>query len=224
MKKNLAKKLFDVEDLITKILNIYKKQLSIDDGTEAILRYSIRLVISTMLSYSLALLLALLFGTFYYVLFIMLTFSTLRVFSGGAHCSNMGNCATYGAVVANILGLVAQKNQLTKVFMLTMIIIAFVFSLWAISKYAPADTPGKPITTKLKKERLRKKSLIVVCVWFLGCVLWYTYFSEVKTIVYASTIGILWQSFTLTKTGYKFCHVFDNILDFIFNKKEESIC
>ncbi|RKD23681.1 accessory gene regulator B [Caminicella sporogenes DSM 14501] len=216
------KKKFDVETFITHILKIFKKHLEIDKKQDAILRYSLRLLISSILAYAFALLPALFFGTFKHVLITMLTFSTLRVFSGGAHCSCMLNCAITGSILANILGLLNKYIILDKNNMLNLIIFTFFFSLWSIGKFAPADTPGKPITTKTKRQKLKKMSLIILCIWCFLCLIWFIHFDKPIIFIYASTFGILWQSFTLTNTGYKFYNVFDKILHIFFKEGDLS--
>ncbi|WP_416387361.1 accessory gene regulator ArgB-like protein [Caminicella sporogenes] len=214
------KKKFDVETFITHILKIFKKHLEIDKKQDAILRYSLRLLISSILAYAFALLPALFFGTFKHVLITMLTFSTLRVFSGGAHCSCMLNCIASGAVFANILGLITKNIilNINKSIILTIITFTFLYSLWSIGKFAPADTPGKPITTKAKKQKLKKMSLIVLCIWCFLCLICFILFDKYIIFILASTFGILWQSFTLTNTGYKFYNIFDKILHIFFKE------
>lgn len=200
-----------IDNVINCSLSFFKNHMDIDKRQESILTYGIRLVINSIIAFTLAFIPALIFGTFRYVLIITISFAALRVFSGGAHNSSIQNCSLNGAIISNILGLISKYLTLNKEIMFTLILVTFFFSLWAIGKFAPADTPSKPITTKAKKQVLRRNSFLVLSLWTLLSLVWFMNFSQVNAYIYASTVGILWQSFTLTKSGYR---LYDN-LDYI---------
>lgn len=208
-----------VENVIDKIIKIYIDKLSIEEKQEAVLRYSLHLLISTVIGYALALIAAYILNIFTYTLVIMLTISILRTFSGGAHCFNMINCGLYSMIIINVLGVIAKFTNPSK----EMIIVIFLYSLWAINKYAPADTPGKPINSKMKIIKLRKTSFLIICLWYMSFIgVYYTTGGKVFEFAYISGIGILWQSFSVTKIGYKFFNIFDMILNRIFLRGEDS--
>lgn len=203
-----------MEIFIDKILYIYKKNLNIDKGKQEVLRFAIRLVISTFLGYSLTIIVALILKNLWYVLPIMIVVSIFRAFSGGAHCSNMFNCAVFSAGIMNILGLIAKLIVPSKELIITMILAVFIFSVWSINKYAPADTPGKPINSKVKKEKLRKFSFSFVILWYGFSISWYLILNEFNFLTYVMAYAILWQSFTLMPVGYKFTHFVDKLISF----------
>lgn len=213
---------FGIEEIIDNVINYFKKNSDIDGDQEAILRYSIHLVISGILSLGLALLVASLLGIFPYVLAILITNVIFRTFSGGAHSEGMVSCAIYGTVIMNILGMVVKYTHPEKSLIIIILFFIFMFSIWSINKYAPADTPGKPITTKVKRDKLRKLSFSALFIWCLMCILWYTGFIKGYKLVYSSALGLLWQSFSLTDWGYALIHHMDKILQKI-NKKQEGI-
>ncbi len=208
-----------MEACIDRIINFYKAQLNIDERQCEILKYAIRIVISTVLGYTLILVLAWLLDIFYLVLVIAITVSIYRSASGGAHCSNVINCGLYSAITANILGMIANLFNPTSATMLTFMIIIFLFSIWTINKYAPADTPGKPISSKIKREKLRTYSFMIVSLWCTGSIFWYSSGRNLNVFVYGSTVGILWQSFTVTDWGYRFCHLIDKGLSQIIIRR-----
>ncbi|SCZ03320.1 accessory gene regulator ArgB-like protein [Alkaliphilus peptidifermentans] len=212
-------KAFTIDYYINKVLDFFKGYMDIDKKQNAVLSYAIRLVINSIIAYSMALIPALIFGNFNNVLIITLTFAALRVFSGGAHNSSILNCSINGAIISNILGFLPKYLVLNKSIMFSIIIFTFLFSLWAIGKYAPADTPSKPITTKAKRQVLRRNSFVVVCIWCFISIVWFIKASHVTTYIYASTLGILWQSFTVTTSGYKLYSVADKAL--LYFRREE---
>ena len=197
MKPNIIDKCTD------RILGLIKNNATIDDKQTVILTYGLGLVINNIIAFAIALIPALLLGNLYHVAIILLTVSALRSFSGGAHNSNIINCAVNGAVISNLLGLLMRFLILNRAALYSFIIATFFFSLWAIGKYAPADTPSKPIVTVVKKHLLKRNSYIVLAAWCFICIYWFLRIPQVSTFIYASTLGILWQSFTLTRAGYK---------------------
>lgn len=213
---------FSVDDFATNIINYFKKNIDIDENQEAILRFSIHVTISAVFSLGLALLVALLLGTFSNVLIIALTTAVLRSFSGGAHSSTMFGCAIYGTIIMNIFGIITKYTNLNKGVLSIIILIIFLFALWSINKYAPADTPGKPITTKVKRQKLRRFSFLTLFIWFGICITWYTGLTKHYIFAYSSALGVLWQCFSLTNWGYSLLHHMDRVVQMI-NKKEGEI-
>ena len=208
-----------MDRLISNLMSTYKNTLSITEDQEAILQYSLRLVVGSCLSYFWALAIALLLGNLPQVLIIMLTISVLRIFSGGAHCSTMRNCIIYGTVITNILGIVTKASLPSKAVVLFLAFSVMLFSLWTIHKYAPADTPGKPIQTKQKRDKLKSRSFVVVFLWIFLATIAYTYSLMDYRMIYASVVGILWQSASLTRAGYKFCSIIHTVLNRLQRKE-----
>ncbi len=202
-----------METFVNRILTLYKRNLDIDAEQEAVVHYAIQLVTSTVLAYLLALVVAWPLHIFWDVLVMMLTISVFRNFSGGAHCSCARNCITYGVIIMNSLGMISHHLIIARRLLWIFTFIIFLFSIWAVHRYAPADTPGKPISTKVKKERLRKRSFLMVCLWYIGVLGVYVFFQPLDWMIYASSFGMLWQSFTLTKLVYGFLGGFDKVLN-----------
>ncbi|MCG8540875.1 MAG: accessory gene regulator B family protein [Clostridia bacterium] len=215
-------KKFNVDNLIESILNYFKKHLEIEEDQEAILRYSMQVSISFIANMAMALLVALILGIFPNVLFIMLTISILRSFSGGGHSKTMFGCSIYGTIIMNILGMITKYTYPTKDVLSVLILLTFMFSVWSLHKYAPADTPGKPITTKVKRKKLKTLSFLSLFIWCTICVLWYTGLTNNFMLIYTSTLGILWQSFSLTDWGYALLHHMDRALKTINRTEEET--
>ncbi|MFZ5967002.1 MAG: accessory gene regulator ArgB-like protein [Bacillota bacterium] len=212
-----------MDKLINRILSVYKKELQIDKDQEAITQYALRILISTIVGYVVTLLIAWPLGVFTYALILLLITSVLRSFSGGAHCSSARNCTIYGTLIVSILALLLKHIPFSTPIIMSTIPVTFFFSLWAINKYAPADTPGKPIGTKKQKEVLRKWSLILLCIWGAVVIVSYYMSGAIHPWLFVSAVGLLWQSFSLTKTGYMFCHFADKILNKVFRERR-NLC
>ncbi len=217
-----------MERLIDRILSAYRKNLKIGQDQEAILRYSLQVVISTLVSFLVALGVAFVVGIFYEVLLIMVSNAILRSVSGGAHCASARNCTIYGTMVSIGLGFVARYAVLSNEILFTMAMGVFFFAMWAMSKYAPADTPQKPIVSIKEKIKFKKQSLVVVCIWFSGITGIYilTIYGLLNIdfrIILLTSMGILYQSVSLTKAGYYISHKADMVIDIILGRRNR-IC
>lgn len=121
-----------------------------------------------------------------------------RMFSGGFHLNTHLGCiiATNtmyigSAYLANILNF----NDIVRYI---LIAITFIFSFTMIAKYAPADTENVPVLQK--KERIKRRiwSFIIA-----GIELIIAIFIPYKVISNMIIIGILVQTFTITKLAYR---------------------
>ncbi|WP_053955522.1 accessory gene regulator ArgB-like protein [Inediibacterium massiliense] len=198
---------------IEKLLAFYQHNVGIDKDQEAILRYGLYIFISGMISYAMALIAGYFLGIFGNVLVMMIIVSILRSSSGGAHCESMFNCALFGAIVTNLLGWIAQEIPLTGKMVFSICSIVFLFGIWAIGKYAPADTPQKPITSPEKRYILKRKSLIYMALWYMGVGMYFLLFQKLHVFMIATAFGVLIQCMSITDLGYKIWHRGDFLID-----------
>ena len=137
----------------------------------------------------------------------------LRLFSGGAHSSTPLGCATTGAIVAAAIGLAARAAEglfSHRLYYLSLATLPWIMSSCLV--YAPAATPQKPLPPG-RHRAFRLLCLVIVCAWslllvskvFLSPVIWFS-----------SALGLSWQAFSLTPTGFAFARRVDRIL----NRKE----
>jgi accessory gene regulator B len=210
-----------VEIIIDKIVHFYDQHLHIEESEKNILKYGVSVVVSTVVAYIVALLIAWPLGILPYVLVMMLSMSILRNFSGGGHCSSIRNCTLYGTIVVIGMGILYDLWKPTKNMGFVFSFGVFLFSLWAIGQYAPADTPEKPIKSEKKKKRLRRQSILIITIWY-GCLTAIYYgFTEINPLIYATAFGVLWQSFSITPIGYFFCHQTDWIINKLLGRREK---
>lgn len=121
-----------------------------------------------------------------------------RMFSGGFHLNTHLGCiiATNtmyigSAYLANILNF----NDIVRYI---LIAITFIFSFTMIAKYAPADTENVPVLQKKERRKRRIWSFIIA-----GIELIIAIFIPYKVISNMIIIGILVQTFTITKLAYR---------------------
>lgn len=158
-------------------------------------------------------LLVLIFGIIFNVTFkaivISFTISILRKYSGGAHSSSPNRCALIGAIVSVGLALFISciNSWINFQVVITIGIITFVVTYYTIYRYAPVDSPSKPIVKEVTKQKMKKKSififniLVTIVIAFLVnyLIFGFKFLLPIITCVY---VGVLWQVLTLTPKGY----------------------
>lgn len=189
-----------IHTLSRKVATYLARELGYDQERQAILEFSLAVNLSSLVGYLWLILIAGLLGILPEALAAAITASTLRVSSGGAHASCPKNCTLIGLAVFLTIPF------LTKIFSINylpfLVISALIIGIPILIRYAPADTPGKPITSKLQIQTLKRNSLIILGLTVLiqGLLLNYQWN---PTLVLSSCLGLIWQLFTLTPVGYK---------------------
>lgn len=196
--------------VIDKITNVFKEELDLCDNDTDVLRYSLAVYSTTIFGYAAIVLAAWPFGVVDLALVSVVTASLFRIFSGGAHASTSRNCILGGMVVFTLLGILTKHLEASFSLLLITTICAALFAVWSVYKYAPADTPGKPITTKQKKCKLRRHSFMYLVGWSIASFLYITGDLNGKYLL-ASALGIIWQGFSLTPSGYRMVGFIDTL-------------
>jgi accessory gene regulator B len=193
---------------------LLERELGLDENSTAVVKYSLTVYLTSIIGYIAIVLAAWPLGVVKPALASVITASLLRIFSGGAHASCSRNCVLAGAIIFPLLGLGAGYFTPSSIYLLYgMVTLAGLWAAWAVYRYAPADTPGKPISTVQQRNKLRRWSFGIIILWFLWAFSLLTGITGVtyKTLV-ASALGIMWQGFSLTPPGYYLVDRFDRML------------
>lgn len=213
-----------MEQLTQRIIKVYKKHIVMDASQEAILKYGIYLTLSAGIGVLCTLAISFIIGLFSTALVIILTMSTLRYVSGGAHFIKMSHCVLMTMFITNMIALIVQYIPISFEGAFTLALLSFTFGLYSIQHYAPADTPQKPIVNKTQRKKLKERSLILLCLWFLAIII--IFINEehrLQGFVIATALGIGWQCLTLAPKGYRLYHQMDILFDKIKGKKQEEV-
>jgi accessory gene regulator B len=204
-----------MERLINRSAGYLAQELNLTGDQEIVLAYAMRIFLSSITGIIVIILLAMAAGVLPYTLAAAVTAAVLRMFSGGAHAGSPLNCTVIAGVIFTALGLAGRHTFASLENYLPVLAPAvWLMSILVILKYAPADTPAKPITTKMQRGKLRFISLTLVFVWGLPVFFSLAGTLEIKeNLIYASTLGLLWQTFSLTPYGY----TLSSLLDKAFN-------
>lgn len=194
-----------------------RNNLNLNEEEEEIAAYSIEMIFHSVFTFFAIYLVAWLLGCLPTTLTAILVASLLRLLSGGAHSISPANCTFVTVFVAALLGKISITYGTKVPFLvdIAFILAVLLISLRIIWFFVPVDSPSKPITSESYRRKLRSLSLItVVSMSTLQLILLklnYNFFSQYTL---AASLGITWQTFTLTPAGHKFV----NTIDFIINK------
>ena len=204
--------------------NIGKKTrhiLDFDDDTEEVVIYGAINLIQTSLIFLLTIIIGFIFGVFYESLLFIITVSILKKYSGGAHASSPGRCLFMGSTISIGFSLLISKILCRQnIWGITVIgILCVIISIYIIIKKAPVDSANKPITSDKMRQRLKRDSIVTIIICSIVMVIVLIIFKMSPNIVYIKifeciSIGVLWQSITLTKPTIKFLHKLDSLLPF----------
>ncbi len=175
---------------------------------KAVYYYGFFIVFATLIEAGILILTSLLFGTLIPSLIIVAIFGTLRLFAGGYHFDTLGRCLfiSLGFILA-----VALASQYTYQYWSTISVIIFLMTTFTVGliifiKYAPKDTPTKPITDPAKSKKLKKLSVLYLCILLLICSI--LTILSLKLYVIATCFGVLLEIFSVSPVGHAF---FDKI-------------
>lgn len=189
-----------------------KEQLNLTPDEEEIALFGLQTILYPAVGLSLNLFAGWLWGCFRTTLVVALTVLSLRLFSGGAHARSPLSCALLGMIVIPALGKVAAVTApLFTPWGLTLTVAAgFLPVLVLTARLAPVDSPAKPVTALSKRRQLRSFSLLVVLLVSAGQFL-LLFSGKAAALVLAASLGLWWQTFTLTRAGHRFATILDNL-------------
>lgn len=218
-----------MDNLLIRISKYLTRAATLDEDQEEIILYALRLIYSGIGGFLWIVILAWLVGVLPYAILSALSNAYLRVKAGGGHASFPGSCFAIGAFVFTGIGLVVKytpKDLLTGYLFISVVLTYFI-TLWVIKRYAPADTPAKPLSDE-RKVVLKKKTirghLSMFIVFFAFYVIQRIYYPLNNWLtlkyLYAALLGIIWETFTITPAGYRLLEILDNVMIIFFRHKE----
>ncbi len=191
----------------------------IDEACDTrLIAYGLEILVDGAIQVLVVLIGALILGLFRPVILVMATAMVYRRFSGGVHCTGFYRCMAVSTVVFLGLGylavLLAQSRYCQLVQGLCLLV-----SLGVLAKWVPGYNPVKPVTDKRRESELRRKSLVVVLgVTAVTVINWWRGPFSPLTLT-AVSLGLAWQSFTVTPWGYRLVGCADAILAGAWAKK-----
>ena len=176
---------------------IRKEMPEIDDERAEIIMYGLQNIIGELPKGIIILLIAYFLGIFKLTLMAVLIIAPYRCFSGGVHMKSHIGCIIYTLILYSGSALLGKYIVLTGIAKYVITSIVWIFCMFMIKLYAPADTENVPIL--MKKERRQKQifSYIILTVEFIIAIL-----INNTTIAGIIIFGDLIQTLTITRLAY----------------------
>lgn len=201
-----------IEEISRIIAFKISSRISLKNEEREIVEYGLKVFLSEVFSLSILFIVLFVTGLIKTGMSILIAAGVLRKFSGGAHCSSPMRCTILGVMTVPLFAfsverlLIFGENKL-----LAAAVCLFVLNLFTCLKYAPADSPQKPIN-EVPKKRLKRGALLLILI--TSSVLIAGYFSHYIDISFllAVSAGFFYQSITLTPAGYRFTAAMDRLM------------
>ena len=177
---------------------IRKEMPEIDDERAEVINYGLQNIVGEIPKIFLLFLISYILGMFKEVLFMFIVLTPYRGASGGFHLKTHWGCIIGTTIFYCGVVFLSQHIILQEIVKYILIGITWIFGMFAIKIYAPADTENVPILSK--KDR-KKKQMIAFITYSIGLI--------VALIIQDSLIsnillfGNLLQTLTITKLAYR---------------------
>lgn len=180
--------------------------------------YGFFIVIGALTKAIILLTVATLFGVLIPTLLIVFVFSSLRMLAGGYHMDTFGRCLFVSMILFIVAAITAKYTYLYWNFIeiTILLFVTFLIGLYVLLRYAPKDTPNKPITDPEQIRKFKKLSIIYLIFWFI--LNSFLTFFDLKMYVLSLSFGILLELFTITPLGHKFFNLIKSGLDYQIKK------
>ncbi len=151
-------------------------------------------------------------------LLITAAFASLRTIAGGYHMDTFGKCLFVSIGIFLVAALIVQHTyglwSMASLAVLTA--VTFIAGLYVLIRYAPKDTPNKPITDPKEIRKFKRLSIAYLFILTIGVAVLTV--SGHKLFALSLCFGVLLELFAISPTGHKF---FD-IIKYKLDKKTKS--
>lgn len=206
-----------MEKLARKLANDITRSLGYDEEKEAVVAYGLIAMLQILVTVLFVLLLGILIHAPVEALIVCFSVSILRQYSGGAHAGSAELCAGIGVVYCTAAAFISRELLLTiynPALMLAVVIAVYGISFLIIHKFAPLDSPKKPIRTPQKRKKMRRGSFLLLTIYFVLSVILLIFGYKVRVLCsYGVSLlfGVSWQVFTLTSPSAFLLHSVDKL-------------
>ena len=177
---------------------IRKEMPDIDDEKAEVIFYGLQNIVGEIPKNIIALIIAALLGVFDLALYTFLMLLPYKSFSGGFHLKTHIGCLLCTTLFYCIIPFLSKYIFFQETVKYILIGLIWIFGMWMIKLYAPADTENVPI---LRKKDRRKKQILSYIALTLGLVA--AIFVPNKEISNILIFSNFVQTLTITKFAYK---------------------
>lgn len=215
--------------LTSKLTQKISTELNYDEERSAVISYGIFAFLQILTALALVALFGALLGVLIQALVVSFASSILRQYSGGVHATRPSICLIIGTVVTIAIASIVHYLIVLIPFEYAVLfnIVIIPISYFMILKYAPVDSPSKPIKTEAKKRKMKKLSLIILSVYVVIVIVFLTIYSVKGNSFYMEcamciSIATCWQIFNLTIIGHRVLKKVDSSINKLLFKEEKN--
>lgn len=211
------------ENLSNSLAKYIGYSLNYSEEQISVLAYGLFGLIQTVFSIFLVLIIGLFLDLTVESLITLFSIAILRKYSGGAHATSAERCLILGSLFS-ILGALLSHLIFALLMPPTLYclgVLIFVWNFYTIYKYAPVANHKKPIKSSTKRKQLKQRSILIVSIYFVINIMLF-FISNLmgkSFIMYGIclTLGMSWQTFTITTLGHRIAQFLDHVLINISN-------
>ena len=188
-----------IDTICTFLTNRIRKEMpEIDDERAEVINYGLQNIVGEIPKIFLLFIISFILGMLKEVLFMFIVLTPYRGASGGFHLKTHLGCIIGTTVFYCGTVLLSQHVILEDITKYILIGISWIFGMFMIKLYAPADTENVPILSK--KDR-KKKQMIAYITYSLGLIA--ALLIQDNVISNILLFGNLLQTLTITKLAYR---------------------
>lgn len=178
--------------------------------------FACQLIIGEIVKTTILFTISFILGIFLPTLLISISFVSLRMIAGGYHMDTQGKCllVTLGLFIPSALILKYTYQNMNSLGINVFVSIICITGTYILGRYAPKDTPNKPITDSIKKRKLKLSSFVILFLWIL--ISYILSILEFRLAAICLSSGVLLELFVVSQIGHKIFGLLDN--SYIKNK------
>ena len=188
-----------IDTICTFLTNRIRKEMpEIDDERAEVINYGLQNIVGEIPKIFLLFIISFILGMLKEVLFMFIVLTPYRGASGGFHLKTHLGCIIGTTVFYCGTVLLSQHVILEDITKYILIGISWIFGMFMIKLYAPADTENVPI---LSKNDRKKKQIIAYIAYSIGLIA--ALLIQDNVISNIVLFGNLLQTLTITKLAYR---------------------
>lgn len=166
--------------------------------------YGFQIIIGGIVKFLLLVAVTMAAGIFLSTFTALFFFAVLRIIAGGYHMGSYVRCMIVSSCMFLFSGVIVQYTNAhwSQAALALLAGAVFLAALPAVLKWAPADTPYKPITKPAQIRTLKTLSVIAVILW--GAAETTFIINGLNFYSLAGSLGILMAVFLISPAGYRF--------------------
>ena len=177
---------------------IRKQNPDIDDERAEVIKYGLQIMVGEIPKVFIMALIAWALGILNWTLACFILMLPYRMYSGGFHLKTHIGCIIGTSLMYTGNAFISQQFELPLLYKVIFAITLFIFSIFMIYLYAPADTEDVPVVSKKERRKRKIISYIIVAVMLIAAV-----FIKNNIVSNILLVGVLLQTISITRLAYK---------------------